>query len=59
MGSSLAKERHDRSCWPRWDEESTSARGMVCPVTRVLATRNGAELHGPARGPPQGELALG
>jgi hypothetical protein len=26
---------------------------------RILAARGGAELHGPARGPPQVELALG
>jgi hypothetical protein len=28
-------------------------------LDRILAARNGAELHGPARGPPQGALALG
>ena len=28
-------------------------------LDRILDARNGAELHGPARGPPQGELALG
>jgi hypothetical protein len=28
-------------------------------LDRILAARGGAELHGPARGPPQGELALG
>jgi hypothetical protein len=28
-------------------------------LDRILAARNGAELHGPARAPPQGELALG
>jgi hypothetical protein len=26
---------------------------------RIITARDGAELHGPARGPPQGELALG
>jgi hypothetical protein len=28
-------------------------------LDRILAARNGAELHGPARGPPRGERALG
>jgi hypothetical protein len=28
-------------------------------LDRILTARDGAELHGPARGPPQGELALG
>jgi hypothetical protein len=28
-------------------------------LDRILAARGGAELHGPARGPPQAELALG
>jgi hypothetical protein len=28
-------------------------------LDRILAARGGAELHVPARGPPQGELALG
>jgi hypothetical protein len=28
-------------------------------LDRILAARNGAERHGPARRPPQGELALG
>jgi hypothetical protein len=28
-------------------------------LARILTARGGAELHGPARGPPQGELALG
>jgi hypothetical protein len=28
-------------------------------LDRILAARHGADLHGPARGPPQGELALG
>jgi hypothetical protein len=27
-------------------------------IDRILGVRGGAELHGPARGPPQGELAL-
>jgi hypothetical protein len=28
-------------------------------LDRILTARHGTELHGPARGPPQGELALG
>jgi hypothetical protein len=28
-------------------------------LDRILAARGGAELYGPARGPPQAELALG
>jgi hypothetical protein len=28
-------------------------------LDRILTARDGAELHGPVRGPPQGELALG
>jgi hypothetical protein len=28
-------------------------------LDRILTARGGAELHGPARGPPQGELAPG
>jgi hypothetical protein len=28
-------------------------------LDRILVARNGAELPGPARGPPQGELVLG
>jgi hypothetical protein len=33
--------------------------GDPAVISRILAARGGAELHGPARGPPQGELALG
>jgi hypothetical protein len=53
--------RIDVSCRERCGGPTRVIAALRDPVERrrVLTACGGAGLHGPARGPPQGELALG